>query len=81
MKVSEIPLSQLKSNSSGEIVKVQGDPELRQRLASLGFIRGAEIVVGHSAILGGPRSYLVRGAQISLRKSEADLILVRNQST
>lgn len=75
--MSEIPLSQLKSNSSGEIVKVLGEAELRQRLASLGFIRGAEVVVGHSAILGGPRSYLVRGSQISLRQSEAEQITVK----
>lgn len=74
--MKEIPLSQLKSNGSGEIVAVQGETELRQRLASLGFIRGAEVVVGHSAILGGPRSYLVRGSQISLRKSEAELITI-----
>lgn len=74
--MKEIPLSQLKRNGSGKIVTVQGEAELRQRLASLGFIRGAEVVVGHSAILGGPRSYLVRGSQISLRKSEAELITV-----
>ncbi|MDH3353978.1 MAG: ferrous iron transport protein A [Chromatiales bacterium] len=75
--MSEIPLSQLKSNTSGEIVKIQGELEMRQRLASLGFIRGTTIVVGHSAIMGGPRSYLLRGAQISLRQSEADKILVK----
>ena len=75
--MSEIPLSQLKSNASGEIVKVQGELELRQRLASLGFIRGTAVVVGHSAIMGGPRSYLIRGSQISLRQSEAEQILVK----
>ena len=77
--MSEILLSQLKSNSSGEIVKVQGEAGLRQRLASLGFIRGTRIEVSHSAILGGPRSYLVRGSQISLRKSEADQIIVKTE--
>ncbi len=75
--MSEIPLSQLKPNSSGKIVKVLGEAGLKQRLASLGFIRGAEVVVGHSAILGGPRSYLIRGSQISLRQSEANNITVQ----
>jgi len=77
--MSELSLSQLKSNSSGVITKVLGEPELRQRLASFGFIRGAEVVVSHSAILGGPRSYLVRGSQISLRKNEADQITVKTE--
>ncbi|NOR51202.1 MAG: iron transporter [Gammaproteobacteria bacterium] len=77
--MSEIPLSQLKSDSEGEIVKIQGETELRQRLASLGFMRGADVAVGHSAILGGPRSYFVRGAQISLRKTEADQIIVKTE--
>jgi ferrous iron transport protein B len=74
--MSEIPLSHLKANASAEIVKIQGEPELKNRLASLGFIRGTRIQVSHSAILGGPRSYLIRGSQISLRKSEAEQIIV-----
>ncbi|MCW8827017.1 MAG: ferrous iron transport protein A [Gammaproteobacteria bacterium] len=75
--MSEMTLSNLKPNLSAEIVKIQGESELKNRLASLGFIRGTKIEVSHSAILGGPRSYLVRGSQISLRKSEADQIIVK----
>ena len=74
--MSEMTLSKLKTGERGEILKVGGEGELRGRLASLGFRKGAVVAALYSAPLGGPKTYLICGSQVSLRKSEADYITI-----
>jgi ferrous iron transport protein A len=74
--MSSVLLSQLPSGESGRIQKIQADSALRDRLAALGFRNGARVGVLYSALMGDPRTYMICGSQISLRKAEADLILV-----
>lgn len=76
----EIPmflLSVLKPGEKATIHKVKGDQALRQKFLDMGLIRGQEIVVERVAPLGDPIEITIRGYSLSLRKSEAELVLVR----
>ena len=67
-------LTSLKPGKKGTIHRITGDLMMKRRLASLGFIKGSEVAVGHSALLGDPRSYSICGYQVSLRKNESNLV-------
>ncbi len=58
------------------VVKVNGDDSLRRRLNSMGIVRGAIIAADYTAPMGDPRSYMILGYQITLRKEEAQQIVV-----
>ncbi|MBF0256762.1 MAG: ferrous iron transport protein A [Gammaproteobacteria bacterium] len=69
-------LTRLQPGQKGRIVKVDGEGDLRDRLAALGFRAGATVGVLYSALMGDPRTYFICGSQISLRKNEASRIIV-----
>ena len=69
-------LSKMSQGSSGKIVSISCSNELKQRLSSLGFTRGAKVTVSHSTLLNDPRTYTIRGSEVCLRNREADAILV-----
>ncbi|MBF0219216.1 MAG: ferrous iron transport protein A [Gammaproteobacteria bacterium] len=69
-------LSMLEQGNSAQIVGFRCEGDLKQRLASMGFVRGAKVTVDHATIMNGPRTYNIKGNRISLRSREADTILV-----
>ncbi len=75
----EIPLSQLPPHNAGIIEKIDtssiGDA-LANRLVGLGFTRGTSVVRLFCAPGGDPRAYLVRGAAVALRNSDAACVIV-----
>lgn len=75
-KISAMVLSDLGNKETGVVVRVNGRPAFRKRMAELGFIRGREIRVIKQAPLRDPIEYSVMGYNISLRKTEASLIEV-----
>ena len=54
-----------------QVVRVIGDGAFRQRLLEMGFVRGAKVTVLKNAPLRDPVEYMIMGAHISLRHSEA----------
>jgi ferrous iron transport protein A len=54
--------------------------QYRQKLLSMGLTRGTEITVTKCAPLGDPVELLVRGFKLSLRKVEADILLLKGGS-
>ncbi|MFH0918817.1 MAG: ferrous iron transport protein A [Fibrobacterota bacterium] len=58
------------------VVRLTGEPLLRQRLMELGFTRGAALTVVRYAPLKDPIEVLVRGAHLSLRVGEANTVEV-----
>ncbi len=76
----EIPrflLSVLKPGEKATIHKIDGDKAIRQKFLDMGLIRGQEVVVERVAPLGDPIEITVRGYSLSLRKSEAELVIVK----
>jgi ferrous iron transport protein B len=67
-------LLDLHQGETGIIVKVKGRGAFRKRITEMGFIKGQEVTVVKSAPLMDPIEYKIMGYNVSLRKSEGDLI-------
>ncbi len=69
-------LSELKTGESATILKVLGHGGFRRRIMEMGFVRGQRVEVQLNAPLEDPIGYRIMGYDISLRRSEADMIVV-----
>lgn len=70
----------LKRGEEGVVLTVIGDEALRQRLAAMGVMSGTVIATPDASIFGDPRTYLVRGYQLSMRNTEAAMILLQTET-
>lgn len=69
----------LRDISVGErarVVKLSGEGALKRHIMDMGVTKGVEIFVRKVAPLGDPLEVSVRGYELSLRKSEAENVLV-----
>ncbi len=69
-------LSDLQNKDKAIIIKIRGRGAFRKRIIEMGFIKGKEVEVIKNAPLKDPIEYKVLGYEISLRRSEAELIEV-----
>lgn len=69
-------LSEVKNNETVIISKVLGHGSFRKRITEMGFIKGKEITIIKNAPFNGPTEYKILDYNITLRKTEADLIEV-----
>ena len=69
-------LSDLKSGETAVIVKVLGHGAFRKRVMEMGFVKGRKIKAILSAPLKDPVKYSLMGYEVSLRRSEAEMIEV-----
>ena len=75
----EIYMKTLKDISIGDackVVKLHGKGSTKKRIMDMGLIKGADVKVVKVAPLGDPIQLNVRGYELSIRKSEAELIEV-----
>lgn len=72
-----MPLSHLKPGQRATILHVGGHGPVRRRYLEMGFVRGETIQVKRVAPLGDPVEYMVKGYNLSLRRADADRILVQ----
>ena len=69
----------LKEVRVGETVRVQkltGEGQVKRRIMDMGITKGVEIYVRKVAPLGDPVEVTVRGYELSLRKADAEMIVV-----
>ena len=71
-------LDKVPVGACSEIVGIRTDCERAGRLASLGFIPGRQAKITRLAPLGDPISVKIDGQEISLRRTEACLIMVKD---
>jgi len=69
-------LSELKKNSSVVIAEVL-ESDISLKLFEFGFLPGAEITVVNKAPFNGPIYVSIDGALISLRKAEAETVIIK----
>ena len=69
-------LRDLKVGEDAIIVKILGHGAFRKRLIEMGFVRGKLIKALLSAPMRDPVKYSLMGYEVSLRRSEADLVEV-----
>ncbi|MCX6969030.1 MAG: FeoA domain-containing protein [Verrucomicrobia bacterium] len=70
-------LGKIAHGQSVEIMEISSDCGRAGRLAALGFLPGRRVRISRIAPLGDPISIEMDGQEISLRRSEADLIGVK----
>ncbi|MBR7152748.1 MAG: ferrous iron transport protein A [Candidatus Methanomethylophilaceae archaeon] len=60
-----------------KVVKLHGEGALKRRIMDMGITKGCEIYVRKVAPLGDPIEITVRGYELTLRKSDAEMIEVQ----
>ncbi len=68
-------LSDFTIGESGIVKFVSGEGRLRRRLFDMGITPGAQVYLRKKAPLGDPIEINIRGYELTLRKSEAELVL------
>lgn len=69
----------LKATNLGEtvtVVKLEGEGAIKRRIMDMGITKGASLYVRKVAPLGDPIEVTVRGYELSLRKADAEKIIV-----
>ncbi len=72
-------MSTLKDSKIGQTVTVKrlcGEGAVKRRIMDMGITNGAEIYIRKAAPLGDPIEITVRGYELSIRKSDAEMIEV-----
>ena len=69
-------LKEIKCGQTARVTKVDGAGPVRRRIMDMGITRGCELYVRKVAPFGDPIEVTVRGYELSLRKADAEMILV-----
>lgn len=71
-----LTLAQIPVGQSCKVLKLTGSGQLKRRIMDMGITKGTEVYVRKVAPLGDPIELTVRGFELSLRKDEAQHVLV-----
>ena len=69
-------LRQVACGQTVKVKKISGEGPVRKRIMDMGITKGVEIFVRKVAPLGDPIEVTVRGYELSLRKVDAEMIVV-----
>ena len=73
-------LKDVKPGERVRVTKVSGDGVVKRRIMDMGITKGVEIYVRKVAPLGDPVEITVRQYELTLRKADADMVLVESLS-
>ncbi|MCK4614429.1 MAG: ferrous iron transport protein A [Thermoplasmata archaeon] len=76
---NEQNLSELVPGEKGVIARIEGEGATRRRLMAMGMTTGTRVEVIRKAPLGDPIDFMVKGYHLSLRKAEAEQIIVNQE--
>ena len=71
------PLTSLATGTAATVAQINLPPASRARLMEMGLLVGTRVELVRFAPLGDPVEIKVRGYNLTLRKSEAEQILVK----
>ena len=74
-------LNDFKIGESGVIIKVEGQGKLRRRLLDMGVTPGAHVELKKKAPLGDPLEINIRGYELTLRLTEAQLVTLEMEKS
>ncbi len=69
-------LKEVKVGETVIVLKLIGNGAVKRRIMDMGITKGTEIFVRKVAPLGDPIEIKVRGYELSLRKADAEMILI-----
>lgn len=67
-------LKEAKIGTTVRVKRLNGEGAVKRRIMDMGITKGVEIYVRKVAPLGDPIEVTVRGYELSLRKSDAEMI-------
>ena len=69
-------LNEVEVGSTVTVKKIEGDGAYKRRIMDMGITKGIEILIRKVAPLGDPVEVTVRGYELSIRKADAQMIMV-----
>ena len=69
-------LKEITCGNTVRVAKLTGEGPVKRRIMDMGSTKGVEVFVRKVAPLGDPVEVTVRGYELSLRKADAEMILV-----
>ncbi len=69
-------LSKINVGKNVKVIKVTGEGALKRRIMDMGITKDTNIFVRKTAPLGDPIEISVRGYELTIRKADANIILV-----
>lgn len=69
-------LNLMKPGDTGVVKKVKAEGKIKRRLYDMGVTPGVEIIIKKLAPMGDPIEITIRGYELTLRKSEAQEVLM-----
>lgn len=79
--MQEVTLNTLTPGERGTVAQLTTSPRIRQRLMEMGLVKGATVEFIRSAPMGDPIEVKVKGYRLTLRKQEAESVIVHKNST
>ena len=73
----ERTLRDVRIGDTATVRRLKGEGALKRHIMDMGITKGTDVFVRKGAPLGDPFELTVRGYELSLRKSEAESILVQ----
>ncbi len=70
-------LKEVTSGNTVKVVKLNGEGPIKRRIMDMGITKGVEVFVRKVAPLGDPVEVTVRGYELSLRKADAEMVVVK----
>ena len=69
-------LKEIKCGQTVKVKKIEGVGATRRRIMDMGITKGSEVYVRKVAPLGDPVEVNIRGYELTLRKFDAEMIIV-----
>lgn len=69
-------LKDVKIGQIVKVVKLEGEGAIKRRIMDMGITKGVEIYVRKVAPFGDPIEVNLRGYELSLRKADAEMVIV-----
>lgn len=69
-------LKQVACGETAKVKKLNGEGPVKRRIMDMGVTKGVDVFVRKVAPLGDPVEITVRGYELSVRKADAEMILV-----
>jgi ferrous iron transport protein A len=71
-----LTLNKLNINEKGTVMAVENTGSVKRRMLDLGVVRGSKIECVGRSPLGDPSAYLIKGAVVAIRASDANGVIV-----
>lgn len=69
-------LKEVKVGETAKVVKLHGEGAIKRRIMDMGLTKGVEVYVRKVAPLGDPVEITVRDYELSIRKTDAEMVEV-----